>query len=97
MKASTFKLKTPQITGDRSHIPLAGTEHMSVGLNYYIPGRKNKLHTHPGEAHIFVVMYGQATFYNKEDQPIVLNKGKGIMLRKHHYYYWQSTGSKRLA
>src|SRR5439155_1762843 len=66
MEASTFKLKTPQITGGRSHIPLASTEHMSVGLNYYIPGRKNKLHTHPGEDHIFVVMDGQATFYNKE-------------------------------
>jgi mannose-6-phosphate isomerase-like protein (cupin superfamily) len=97
MEASTFKLKTPQITGGRSHIPLASTEHMSVGLNYYIPGRKNKLHTHPGEDHIFVVMDGQATFYNKEHQPIVLNKGEGIMLPENHYYYFQSTGDNPLA
>ncbi|TMB74037.1 MAG: cupin domain-containing protein [Deltaproteobacteria bacterium] len=97
MEASTFKLKTPQITGGRSHIPLASTEHMSVGLNYYIPGRKNKLHTHPGEDHIFVVMDGRATFYNKEHQPIVLNKGEGIMLPENHYYYFQSTGDKPLA
>jgi hypothetical protein len=53
MEASTFKLKTPHITGGRSHIPLAATEHMSVGLNYYTPGRKNKLHTHPGEDHTY--------------------------------------------
>ena len=97
MEDSTFKLKTPHITGGRSHIPLAATEHMTVGLNYYTPGRKNKLHTHPGEDHIFVVMDGQATFYNKEHQPTVLNKGEGIMLPENHYYYFQSTGDKPLA
>jgi mannose-6-phosphate isomerase-like protein (cupin superfamily) len=97
MDVSTFKLKTPHITGGRSHIPLAQTEHMTVGLNYYVPGRKNKLHTHPGEDHIFVVMDGQATFYNKEHQPTVLNKGEGIMLPENHYYYFHSTGDKPLA
>jgi len=70
---------------------------MSVGLNYYVPGRKNKLHTHPGEDHIFVVMDGQATFYNKEHQPTVLKKGEGIMLPENHYYYFASTGEVPLA
>jgi mannose-6-phosphate isomerase-like protein (cupin superfamily) len=97
MDASTFKLKTPHITGGRSHIPLAQTEHMTIGLNYYVPGRKNKLHTHPGEDHTFVVMDGQATFYNKEHQPTVLNRGEGIMLPENHYYYFASTGDKPLA
>ena len=58
MDASTFKLKTPLLTGGRSHMPLAKTEQVSVGLNYYVPGRKNTLHTHPGEDHTFVVMDG---------------------------------------
>ena len=40
MEATTFKLKTPHITGGRSHIPLAQTDHMTVGLNYYIPAEK---------------------------------------------------------
>ena len=31
MEAFTYKLKTPMITGGRSHIPLADTELMSVG------------------------------------------------------------------
>ena len=97
MEASTFKLKTPHITGGRSHTPLAQTEHMTIGLNYYIPGRKNKLHTHPGEDHTFVVMDGQATFYNKDHQPTVLNKGEGIILPENHYYYFQSTGDRPLA
>jgi mannose-6-phosphate isomerase-like protein (cupin superfamily) len=97
MAASTFKLKTPEITGGRSHIPLAKTEHMTVGLNYYTPGRKNKLHTHPGEDHIFLVMDGQATFYNKDHHATILNRGEGIMLPEKHYYYFQSTGDRPLA
>ena len=97
MEASTFKLKTPHITGGRSHIPLAQTENMTIGLNYYVPGRKNKLHTHPGEDHTFVVIDGQATFYNKDHQPTVLNKGEGILLPENHYYYFASTGDKPLA
>ena len=97
MDASTFKLKTSQLTGGRSHTPLAKTEHMNVGLNYYTPGRKNKLHTHPGEDHTFLVVDGQATFYNKEHQPTVLNRGEGIMLPENHYYYFESTGDRPLA
>jgi len=42
-------------------------------------------------------MDGQATFYNKEHEPTVLNKGEGIMLPENHYYYFQSTGEKPLA
>ncbi len=48
MDAFTYKLKTPMITGGRSHIPLADTELMSVGINYYAVGRQNKLHAGPG-------------------------------------------------
>jgi mannose-6-phosphate isomerase-like protein (cupin superfamily) len=42
-------------------------------------------------------MDGQATFYNKEHQASVLNKGEGIMLPENHYYYFQSTGDTPLA
>ncbi|MGH7827594.1 MAG: cupin domain-containing protein [Candidatus Binatia bacterium] len=97
MDAATFKLKTPLLTGGRSHIPMANTEHLSVGLNYYSIGRKNKLHTHPGEDHAFVVMDGEATFYDKEHKPTVLKKGEGIMLPEGWFYYFQSTGDRPLA
>jgi mannose-6-phosphate isomerase-like protein (cupin superfamily) len=97
MEASIFKLKTPLITGGRSHTPLAKTERMNIGLNYYAPGRKNKLHTHPGEDHTFLVVDGQATFYTKEHQPTVLEKGEGILLPENHYYYFESTGDRALA
>lgn len=97
MDASTFEIKTPCLTGGRSHTPLAKTERMIIGLNYYTPGRKNKLHTHPGEDHAFLVLDGEATFYDKEEKPTVVKKGEGIMLPEGWYYWFQSTGKVPLA
>lgn len=97
MEAQTFEVKTPLLTGGRSIMPLARTGIMSVGLNYYSPGRKNKLHTHPGEDHVFVVLDGEATFYDKENNPTVLRKGRGIMLPEGRYYWFENTGGKPLA
>ena len=51
MEAQTFEVKTPLLTAGRSIMPLARTGIMSVGLNYYSPGRKNGLHAHPGGDH----------------------------------------------
>jgi quercetin dioxygenase-like cupin family protein len=97
MDASTFKIKTPCLTGGRSHTPLARTDSAVVGLNYYAPGRKNTLHTHPGEDHAFVVLDGEATFYDKSGNATVLKKGEGIMLPEGWYYWFQSSGDKPLA
>jgi mannose-6-phosphate isomerase-like protein (cupin superfamily) len=93
MDAHVFELSTPDLTGGRSHMPLSRTDFVSVGLNYYTPGRKNKLHTHPGEDHAFVVMDGEATFYDKEEKPTVLKKGQGIMLPEGWYYWFANSGA----
>lgn len=92
MEAQIFELMTPVLTGGRSHMPLSKTDLVSVGLNYYTPGRKNTLHTHPGEDHAFVVMDGEATFYDKNEKATVLKKGQGIMLPEGWYYWFQNTG-----
>ncbi len=96
MEAQIFELKTPFLTGGRSHTPLSRTELASVGLNYYTPGRKNTLHTHPGEDHAFIVLDGEATFYDKEEKATVLKKGQGIMLPEGWYYWFQNTGERPL-
>ena len=97
MAAETFTIKTPCITGGRSHMPLARTDVLMSGLNYYAPGRKNKLHTHPGEDHMFVVLDGEATFFDREQNATVLHKGDGILLPEGHFYQFESTGSVALA
>ncbi|MFQ5683504.1 MAG: cupin domain-containing protein [Candidatus Binatia bacterium] len=78
-------------------MPLARTAQAIIGLNYYSPGRKNTLHTHPGEDHAFVVLDGEATFYDKEEKATLLKKGEGIMLPEGWYYWFQNTGQKPLA
>lgn len=97
MGAQTFTVKTPCITGGRSHMPLVRTDVLMSGLNYYAPGRKNKLHTHPGEDHMFVVLDGEATFFDKDANPTVLRKGDGILLPEGHYYQFESSGDIPLA
>ena len=97
MEAQTFEVKTPLLTAGRSIMPLARTGMMSVGLNYYSPGRKNSLHTHPGEDHAFVVLDGEVTFYDKEGKATVLKKGDGIMLPEGWYYWFENSGGKPLA
>lgn len=97
MAAQTFEVKTPLLTGGRSIMPLARTGMMSVGLNYYSPGRKNSLHTHPGEDHAFVVLDGEVTFYDKNNNSTVLRKGQGIMLPEGWYYWFENSGGKPLA
>ena len=97
MGAQTFTVKTPRITGGRSHMPLVRTDVLMSGLNYYAPGRKNKLHTHPGEDHMFVVLDGEATFFDKDENTTVLTKGDGILLPEGHYYQFENTGDVPLA
>jgi len=97
MEARTFEIATPMLTGGRSQMPLARTDLVSVTLNYYTPGRKNKLHSHPGEDHVFVVLDGEATFYDKDDRSTVIKKGEGIIIPGDWYYGFQNTGGKDLA
>ena len=96
MDAQTFTVKTPRITDGRSHMPLVRTDVLMSGLNYYAPGRKNKLHTHPGEDHMFVVLDGQATFFDKDEKATVLGKGEGILLPEGHFYQFESSGDTPL-
>jgi oxalate decarboxylase/phosphoglucose isomerase-like protein (cupin superfamily) len=97
MVAQTFEIKTPLLTGGRSQMPLSRTDLVSVMLNYYTPGRKNTLHNHPGEDHVFVVLDGEVTFYDKENRTMVLNKGQGIMIPGDWSYCFQNTGKRDLA
>ncbi len=97
MEAQTFEVKTPLLTEGRSIMPLARTDLVSVSLNYYAPGRKNSLHTHPGEDHSFVVLDGEVTFYDKDGKATILKKGQGIMLPEGWYYRFENTGGKPLA
>ena len=96
MEAQTFELKTPYLKTGRSHTVLAQTDLVNVAIKYYYEGGENTLHAHPTEDHVFVVLDGEATFYDSAENTTVLTKGKGILLPKGWVYRFHNTGGKPL-
>jgi mannose-6-phosphate isomerase-like protein (cupin superfamily) len=62
----------------------------------YAEGGENGLHRHIDEDHAFVVMQGQATFHDEEENLSVVNKFEGIMIPRGAAYYFTSTGNENL-
>lgn len=96
MEAQVFELKTPRLKKGRSHKVLARTGLMNIALKCYSEGGENTLHTHPGEDHAFLILDGEATFYDKDGKTTVVKKGQGIMLPEGYYYWFNNTGGKPL-
>ena len=96
MEAEVFELKTPYLKEGRSTNFLAGTDLITVMIKYYNEGGENTLHSHPTEDHVFVVLDGEATFYDKEEKTTLVKKGQGILIPKGWYYKFQNTGGKPL-
>jgi len=96
MEAQVFELKTPVLKKGRSHKVLFRTDLMNIALKCYSEGGENTLHTHPGEDHAFLILEGEATFYDKENNTTVVKKGQGILLPEGWYYRFLNTGGKPL-
>jgi mannose-6-phosphate isomerase-like protein (cupin superfamily) len=96
MEAQVFELKTPYLKEGRSTNVLAKTDLISVMIKYYNEGGENTLHSHPTEDHVFVVLDGEATFYDKEEKTTPVKKGEGILIPKGWYYKFQNSGGKPL-
>ncbi len=95
-KAQIFSLKTPLLSGGQTNTSVAGTDLLKVRVKVYAEGGENALHAHFDEDHSFIILQGQATFYDKEGNTNVVKKYEGIMLPKGTYYYFQSTGNENL-
>ena len=95
-RAQVFSLKTPLLSEGRSNLQLAATDLLKLRVKVYAEGGENGLHTHKDEDHSFVVLQGQATFHDENDNTTVVNKYEGIMLPHGAYYYFQSSGDENL-
>ncbi len=95
-KAEFFKLRTPLLSQGRLDTVLSETDTMRVWMKCYAEGGENTLHAHTHEDHIFVILQGQATFYDKDGNTRVLGRNEGIMLPRGTYYYFQSCGDEPL-
>jgi mannose-6-phosphate isomerase-like protein (cupin superfamily) len=95
-KAQVFSMKTPLLSSGRTNQPIAETDLLKLRMKVYSEGGENGLHTHKDEDHAFVIMQGQATFHDEEDNIRVVNKFEGIMIPRGAFYWFQSTGDENL-
>jgi mannose-6-phosphate isomerase-like protein (cupin superfamily) len=95
-KAQVFSLKTPLLSSGRTNLPVAETDLLKLRVKVYAEGGENGLHTHQDEDHAFVILQGQATFRDENDNVTVVNKYEGILLPRGAFYYFQSTGDENL-
>ena len=95
-QAQAFSLRTPLLSAGRSMELLAATDRLKVRIKVYAEGGENGVHTHNDEDHAFVILQGQATFYDADDNATVLNPYEGTMLPRGAFYRFASTGDENL-
>ena len=95
-KGEVFSLRTPLLSEGRTTTLVAESELMTVMIKVYAQGGENALHAHTQEDHCFIVLDGEATFYDEDETPTVVKKYQGIMLPKGAYYWFMNTGDTNL-
>ncbi len=95
-EATTFKLKAQLLEQGRTDEEILRTDNLWARLKVYASGGENVLHAHPIEDHMFLILQGRATFYDKEGQATELGKYEGILLPAMTYYWFCATGDEPL-
>jgi len=91
-----YRVRTQLLSKGRSDYVLASTDLMTVRIKCYAQGGEIVLHSHPGEDHTFIVLAGQARFFDKNGETAELSRNEGILLRRGTYYKFQSCGDEPL-
>ncbi|MFN4283392.1 MAG: cupin domain-containing protein [Alphaproteobacteria bacterium] len=95
-EATTFKLKAQLLEQGRTDEEIVRTDNMWARLKVYASGGENVLHAHPIEDHMFLILQGRATFYDKDGTATELGKYEGILLPARAYYWFCATGDEPL-
>ena len=95
-KAQVFSLRTPLLSAGSTTDLVAQGDLSWYHIKVYAQGGENALHMHPTEEHSFVILEGEATFYDVNENPTVVTKYQGVLLPKGALYYFQSTGDAQL-
>jgi mannose-6-phosphate isomerase-like protein (cupin superfamily) len=91
-----FSLRTPLLSEGNTHTLLAECESLWLHVKVYATGGENGLHQHPTEDHAFVVLQGQATFYDTDGGTKVVERNEGVLLPRGTLYRFHSTGEGNL-
>ncbi len=95
-KAEVFSLRTPYLSGGRTNTVVSRTDLMAVTVKVYSEGGENALHTHLNQDHTFVVLQGEATFYDETGEERVVKQWEGITLPRGAYYWFKATSDENL-
>lgn len=96
LKPQFFDLRARAIKGTRGDIPIYTTDLMWTHVKIYTVGGENDLHMHPTEEHSFIVLEGEATFYDKDGTAKVVKQYEGVLLPRGTYYRFASSGPTNL-
>jgi mannose-6-phosphate isomerase-like protein (cupin superfamily) len=91
-KASYYRVRAPLLKEGRMDTVMAETDNMQVRVKVYAQGGENALHTHLDQDHTFVVLQGQARFWDETGAEQVYGRNEGIMLPRGAYYRFESCG-----
>ncbi len=92
MEPQKFELKTQVVDKGRSSLALPETSRMRISLKYLESGGEAGLHSHTYEDQTYLVLDGEATFYNENDVPTVVRRGEGILMPAGCKYRFHKTG-----
>ena len=95
-KSQVFSFRMPLLSDGRSDTTLASTGALRIRGKVYAQGGENALHCHTNEDHVFIILDGEATFHDQDDNTTVVKRYEGILLPKGAYYWFQSTGDTNL-
>jgi mannose-6-phosphate isomerase-like protein (cupin superfamily) len=96
VKAQPFRLRAPLLSQGRQDTVLAESGLMQLRMKVYAEGGENTLHTHTQEDHSFIILQGQARFYDKDGNSEVYGRNQGVLLPRGAYYWFQSCGDEPL-
>ena len=96
VKVERYRLRTPLMQQGRLDTVLAQTDHMQVRIKCYATGGENEFHAHAAEDHTFVVLQGQARFWQPEGEVGVFGRNEGILIPLGAYYRFESCGDEPL-
>ncbi|MCH8199168.1 MAG: cupin domain-containing protein, partial [Chloroflexi bacterium] len=95
-RASTFAIKGPYLSAGRVNIDLARTDLLWLRLKVNAEGGEDVIHAHPIEDHAFIVLEGEATFFDEAVNETKLRRYEGVMLPKGAFYRYLNTGGSNL-
>lgn len=92
-----LSLRTQLVSEGHTRVLLAETDNCTFRVHCYAPkGGENGLHAHTDEDHIFVILQGEAQFYDLNGPLPVLKKNQALMLPKGSFYSFENSGTDAL-